>query len=368
MAINSSEQKWQEYLAEELPRVSAILRQHNIELLADQPHIKGERFLMQALTTISGQKLILLGRHTVTEKRVVIKVTNDPAGIKELEHERACRELLHKIIFAYDAFHSPTEMVFTYHGPYLLAVFEYIEQDCAFLERPLKEQFTFALQAFKAQERARATTVSHYTQVAETFGSRASADYLTLFETFLSQLTNSQVPAATIEAMEQAKLQLQNGKERIEQYCGFLTHTDFVPHNFRIQGEKLFLLDFSSLRIGNKHESWARFLNFMTLYNRELEGWLLSYVEHNRSQEERESLQLMRLFRLGEIITYYANTMARSESELLTLNQSRVSFWTEVLSAEVQNTRVKDSSVTTYQIKRDQLRSLSEKERQLGLH
>src|SRR5690606_17976906 len=146
-------------------------------------------------------------------------------------------------------------------------------------------------------------------------------------------------------------------KERIEQYCGFLTHTDFVPHNFRIKDDILYLLDFSSLQFGNKHESWARFLNFMTLYNPELESLLIDYVDQNRASEERESLQLMRLFRLGEIITYYVKNVSQSDGSLKTLNQNRVQFWADVLAAEIENKRVSRDIVKNYQTNRDQLRS-----------
>jgi thiamine kinase-like enzyme len=155
---------------------------------------------------------------------------------------------------------------------------------------------------------------------------------------------------------------------RIDQYGNFLTHTDFVPHNFRIKDGTLYLLDFSSLRFGNKHEGWARFLNFMTLHNRELETLLVSYVKDNRSEEELESLWLMRLFRLGEIITYYVTTLDKSVDNLLTLNQSRVVFWSEVLKAELRNERVAESIVEEYRQQRDQLRTEEEKVRQVGLH
>jgi len=130
----------------------------------------------------------------------------------------------------------------------------------------------------------------------------------------------------------------------------------------------MYLLDWSSLEFGNKHESWARFLNFMTLYNPALETLLIEYVEHNRAPEERESLQLMRLYRLCELITYYANTLHKSEGDLLKLNQTRVQFWHDVLLVEITNQRVSPSLVTEYTNSRDQLRSQSEKERQVNLH
>lgn len=366
--MSNAEQNWKTYLETKLPKVTEVLGKHGFTLDDDQPHIKGERFLMKALTTVGGQKLILLGKRQDTGDRVVIKITDDAAGQSELAHEKLCRQMLHRLNFAYNVFHSPEELAFLSDGSYILSVHAFIEQDSSFLERPIAEQFNFVLEAFKAQESARATTHGHFKQITKTFGNRTSQDYLRLFEAFQSALKNKQAPQRTVELVRKASEQLHQHAQRIEQYCGFLTHTDFVPHNFRIAGDVLYLLDFSSLRFGNKHESWARFLNFMTLYNRDLEALLIKYVEDNRAPEERESLQLMRLFRLGEIITYYTNLLADSEGELLELNKKRVEFWTNVLAAELKNQRVGTDIVETYKTTRDRLRSADEKERQKGLH
>ena len=72
----------------------------------------------------------------------------------------------------------------------------------------------------------------------------------------------------------------------IERYSGFLTHNDFVPHNLRVSGKEVYLLDYSSMLFGNKYESWARFLNFMIHHNRPLELALANYVRTNRGEEE----------------------------------------------------------------------------------
>ena len=359
---------WNEYLTLELPKVAALLIPYGITLDKNQPHTMGERFLMQALTTIGGRKLILLGVDTTSGKKVVIKASNDSTGKLELEHERTCRTLLHSMKFSYETFHSPEELYFIKASGYTIFVSEYIEQASSFLNRPLTEQFSFALRALKAQERTRATTAGHLTQTKSVFGTRNSADYVRMFEAFMSAVTSKKIDAAIIATLGRALETLNKNTTRIDQYSNFLTHTDFVPHNFRIKDDILYLLDFSSLRFGNKHESWARFLNFMTLYNPELESLLLAYVEHNRAPEERDSLHLMRLFRLGEIITYYANTLEKSSNNLLALNNERIHFWNEVLQAELQNQRVALGVVEQYKTRRDYLRSEDEKARQIGLH
>lgn len=366
--MSTTEQDWKKYLENELPVISRLLLPHHITLLPDQPHVKGERFLIQALTTIGGKKLILLGTNTKTNRKVVIKATNDYQGKEELKHERKCRSLLHTMKFSYENFHSPKELLFIETEGYVLYVGDFIEQSCSFLERPLSEQFDFSLRALKAQEQTRATTAKHIREVKNVFGTRTSEDYLMMVRGFLRKIAESGEFDEAYSLVKKIQLELELNQERIEQYCGFLTHTDFVPHNFRINNNTLYLLDFSSLRFGNKHESWARFLNFMTLYNPELELHLSKYVKENRSVEEKESLHLMRLFRLTELIAYYVGTLDRSADTLRELNTTRVRFWTAVLQAELTNTTVSSDIVEKYKATRDLLRSTDEKQRQIGLH
>ncbi len=161
---------------------------------------------------------------------------------------------------------------------------------------------------------------------------------------------------------------LRENEEVIEQYTGFLTHTDFVPHNIRIHNGQMYLLDHSSLTFGNKYEGWARFLNFMTLYNPPLTGLLTEYVKNNRTSEESVSLRMMRIYRLGEIIWYYIRTLEKSEGDLRTLNEARITFWSTVLTHILDNTPVPESVILDYKNTRDSLRSEEEKKRQQGLH
>jgi hypothetical protein len=364
------EAAWQTYLDTELPRIRELIGARGFSLDAAQPHVIGERFLMQAMTTAGGRKLILLGTETATGRRVVIKATRDSAGRAEILHERTCRSALHDIPFAYDVFQSPPELAYFTEADTTVIINAYIDQPCSFLERPLPEQFAYALRALTAQAAARATTHGHLRHIRRTFGRTTATEYLQFFTSFADTSANSAHCTDAVRArIAAAGERLSSAQTRIEQYGDFLTHTDFVPHNFRIGTDGLlYLLDFSSLRFGNKHEGWARFLNFMTLYNRDLEAALITYVEENRSPEERESLQLMRLYRLGEIIAYYVRATAQSTGTLQTLNRSRVDFWGDVLAAELENTRVPSATVAAYTARRDALRSEDEKRRQEGLH
>lgn len=362
-----SQQDWNTYCQVELEALKPLLAELSITLDAVQPHLKGERFLMQAVTTQSGQKLILLGLYRQTT-RVVIKATRDTNGVHELRHERTCRKELSKLKFAYNEFLTPEELYFGTVSGFTISVQRFIEQESSFIARPLSEQYFLALNALKAQEAARATTPRHLAQVQKTFGFRDAKTYLDCHNRFIAETAAFHKDRELAHLLETAHNSLTSLERRIEQYGGFLTHTDFVPHNFRIHKGKVYLLDVSSLRFGNKHEGWARFLNFMSLYNRDLEAALLTYVQVNRAPEEYESLHAMRLYRLTELIHYYTRTLPRSAGKLLTLNQNRVSFWSDALRAELSGERLSDQRVLEYQQIRDSLRSEEERDRQKDLH
>ena len=368
MTTNEKE-LWETYKTRELSILTPILLNLGFELESDQPHLIGERYLMHAVTTKSGKKLILLGKRISDGKRVIIKATRDIYGIREIEHERLCRRLLQEIKFAYKTFLSPEELLFTKKDSFVISIQTFIEQESTFLNRPLPQQFSLALKAFKAQEAAHAATYEHARRIAKTFGAMDAEKYLSTFSEFVANILSTTSGKPDLEnALREAQTRLEENKNTIQQYAHFLTHTDFVPHNFRIVGEDIYLLDYSSLRFGNKYEGWARFLNFMTLYNPDLEKALVTYVRENRTHEESESLKLMRLYRLGEIIWYYTRALEKSTDELLVLNKARAEFWTEVLKAQLKDIPLDEKILTAYKIARDALRSDDEKKRQKDLH
>ncbi len=368
MESSNAKSEWEQYCHNELAVIAPIILRYGFTLDSVQPHLKGERYLMHAITTTSGRKLILLGTDA-QKKRVVIKASKEKDGIREINHERNCRNILAKVDFARDVFHTPEERAYIREGEHVISVQEFIEQECSFLERSTEEQFALALSSFKAQEGAHATTFKHHALIANTFGIRNANTYLNSFVSFKKNISES-LPNETeiIEKLNDAFESLTAGENTIEQYCGFLTHTDFVPHNFRISGNTIYLLDHSSLTFGNKYEGWARFINFMTLYNPLLQRALESYVRDNRTKEEQDALRLMRIYRLGEIIWYYTQTLKKSAGTLLELNRARVYFWSDVLSCVLKRTEVPESIISAYTKKRDLLRSTDEKERQVGLH
>jgi hypothetical protein len=366
--MNNTRAEWDAYVAREIAALTPALTRLGYALQAAQPHVSGERFLFRAVTTASGAKLILLGR-TADGRRVVIKATRDREGARELAHERECRRMLQQIDFAYELFTSPEELLFTEVDGFTISVQAYVEQEKAFLDRPLKEQFAYALGAFKAQEGAHATTYEHRRMIAGAFGSMDAIAYLAAFGAFRTEVRaalGADSDAASV--MGTAAAFLAEHREVIEQYGSFLTHTDFVPHNFRIKDGQIYLLDYASLRFGNKYEGWARFLNFMALHNPPLAEALTEYVRLNRTAEELESLTAMRAYRLGEIITYYSRNLSRTDGDLHALTKARVAFWTDMLEALLQGRALPAERVTAYGALRDSLRSEEEKARQVGLN
>jgi hypothetical protein len=362
----NNKNQWEEYCKHELDIIKPILFDLDFELEENQPHIGGERYLMQAITVKSGRKLILIGRNKKDGSRVIIKTTDQLSGMGEILHERTCRDALKKMEFAYQVFSSPEEVLFVKKAGRMIFIQKFIEQECAFFERSTSEQFNLLLKAFKAQEGARAVTYEHRKFARKNFGSIDAEGYLQVFKEFKKNILA--VDPTKESLLLRAYDFLRKGSDTIEQYSGFLTHTDLVPHNFRVVNQNIYLLDYSALRFGNKYEGWARCVNFMSLYNPPLEEALLQYVRDNRTKEESLSLRLMRVYRLGEIIWYYANTLSKSNGNLLTLNTARVKFWTNALEAVLDDKPLSKEIIEEYKILRDTLRSDDEKIRQKGLH
>lgn len=352
-------QTWEAYKTRLLAKLAPTLASLNYTLDDLQPHTKGERHVIQAVG--GGRKLVLLG-HAANGTRVVIKVADEPEGIRELEHERACRVVLERIRFAYGEFFAPAELFFGERDGLLVSVTEFVAQDEPFLERPVEEQFAIALKAFKAQEGAHATTAAHRVWVARSFGEIHAAQYCANARAYVRDIGSENLVFARAVEL------LCENQETLDRYGSFLTHWDFLPQNFRIKGDKLYLLDQSSLRFSNKYEGWARFVNFMELYNPPLARALARYVADNRAPEERLSLKLMRAYRLLELVLHHTLLLPKTTGNLHALSAARVAFWTRVLACVLDDRNVPTETVDAYKAKRDALRSNDEKVRQQGLH
>ncbi len=319
-----------------------------------------------------GKKLVLTGRRTSDQERVVIKVSSDPAGIKEIERERNTRTTLHKLEFASHAFHSPKELLFEMHGPYRVYITAYIEEARSFFEHSLDEQFFLALRALETQEGVHATTEKHAAAVHGTFGMTDADTYIASYRNFAEEARiANQGDTVMANELDRGERFLEAHRTVIARYCGFLTHADFVPNNMRVSGNEIFLLDYASMHIGNKYESWARFINFMIHHNTKLEELLIRYVRENRGEEEFLSLRLMRVFKLAFLLRYHTQALHQSTGDLYKLIQQRIIFWTAALTAVLDDKPVPQEIIDTYVGHMEALRSEEEKARQrqmLGKH
>lgn len=363
-------QKWEEYRERELRNARRAALAFGYTLDEQQAHIAGERYLMMGNRDVGGggYKLVLSGKHNPDGKRVIVKFSSDAEGMREIESEHRARHLITSLDFAYHAFSAPHELLFNNEGGHVISVVEYIEQEKTFLDRPLKEQFDLALRAFKTQEGVHATTYAHAKKIRSVLGLLHAQEYIHRFDAFCDAATQHANDAQLAAALRSARALLTHHKETIEQYCNFLTHSDFVPHNLRVADNQLYLLDYASIHFGNKHESWARFLNFMMLYNPEIERALLQYVRDNRTQEEYLSLRLMRAYKLGFLLQFYAGALSKTDGNLRALAQERIAFWTKALESVLNDTPLPDSVIAAYKKTRDSLRSEEEKYRQKDLH
>lgn len=370
--MSKAEQDWKAYVAQEEKRVAPILAHLGFELDAYQPQTIGERHLTRPVG--GGRKTVFFGRRVKDGMRVVVKTSSEEKGIAELAHERRSRTMLANLGFAYAAFSLPEILGFDERAGILIS--EYIEQDMPFLERPLNEQFVLALESFKAQESAHAVTAGHWESLASLMG---PADYYIKpgeyrkIEQYAQDIVGASLDDEGLKsklesALDQAIDLIRKDETALERYDGFLTHWDFIPQNFRIRDGKLYLLDLTSVRFGNKYEGWARFINFMTLYNPPLAEALVAYVRLNRAPEELLCLKLMRLYRLVELLRYYATWLGKTEGNLRTLTLARIAFWTEALTAVLDDAPLDPATVQQYKEQRDSLRSEDEKKRQQGLH
>jgi hypothetical protein len=370
--MTDAKKAWDEYVESERRRVAPPLARLGFTLDEDQPQTIGERYLTRPVG--GGRKVVFFGRRSGDEMRVVVKTSSEEKGRAELAHEYRSRTMLANLKFAYAAFALPEVLAFDDETGVLIS--EYIEQDMPFLARPLKEQFTLALEAFKAQESAQAVTAGHWDNLKKLMG---SADYYIKpgeyrkIEQYVQDIVGASLDDEDLKskirsALDETIALIHRDETALERYDGFLTHWDFIPQNFRIRGGTLYLLDLTSVRFGNKYEGWARFINFMTLYNPPLAEALVAYVGLNRAPEELLCLKLMRLYRLIELLRYYATWLEKTEGNLRKLTLARIAFWTDALAAVLADTNLAPETIERYQATRDSLRSDDEKRRQKGLH
>jgi len=352
-------QLWEAYVKKEMAGAAPFLAELGLTLNREQIHIGGERYLQ------SGRKLVLTGCYRTNNQRAVIKISSDSEGKREIKHEYKTRQALINIKFAYRTFLFPKELVFAKRGRYLIYATAYIEQKNPFLARPLDEQFFLALRAFETQESYQATASSHLKTIRGKFDEISAPRYLSYFDEFEKNILDSDPGNKKVAAtLRDAKEKLRQHMVDIERYGGFLVHSDFVPHNFRVSNREIYVLDCVAIHFGNKYEGWARFLNFMLLYNRPLETALTQYIRQNRGEDEYLILQLMRLYKIGFLLRFHAGTLKKTSGDLTELARRRVDFWTDALRSIINDRPLAQEIIETFVQKRNSLRSETEKKRQ----
>ncbi|KKS83299.1 MAG: hypothetical protein UV60_C0045G0004 [Parcubacteria group bacterium GW2011_GWA2_43_11] len=363
MTTLGKKEQWEIYCTQQLAVVTPLLINEGFVLESEQPHLQGERYVL------SGPKLVLYGARRSDGMRVVIKITDNSKIAKDLEHERTVQEVLRTIDFAYHTFHTPHEILFGHHEAHMFYITEYISQEKTFLEHTLEEQFFLALKALEAQEGSHATTHKHLQTIQKTFEVYDTTRYIQTLTQYRDEVFKL-LPHHTKshEALTKALHTLEENSNLLNTYSHFLTHWDFVPHNIRIHDRDIYLLDHSAIRFGNKYEGWARFMNFMTLYHPELEHALDTYVRENRSEHEYTTLTLMRLYRLSELVWFYASKRAQTEGDLRTLTDARINLWCKAIEAQLNGTKLSTRLINTYKKTRNDLRDEGEKKRQQMLH
>lgn len=212
-------------------------------------------------------------------------------------------------------------------------------------------------------ESAHVTTAGHKKIIKNIFSIWSAESYQKQAILFAQEVKSDEV----VKTLQDCLAELSNRHEDIERYCGFLTHDDFALHNFRFRDKVIYLIDQSSLIFGNKHESWARFLNYMLLYNRELGQALLQYLKDNVAEEELASLRLLRIYKVMELLNYYSKATNQSGGDVLALSKRRIVFWHYVLIQLLTGKAIEESAITSYQKDRDRLRSEEEVARQREL-
>lgn len=339
-----------------LATIGSVLAPLGYSLSTEQPHISGER------AHLSVMKMVLMGTDAEGQQ-VVIKVSNQPQGIKEIQQEKTARDALARLSFAQDELLQAKECFSGMVGGYYFLITAYISQDIIFVARSLEEQFFLALRAFEAQEAFHATTYDHLNEIKRVFDMYTPATYLSTFETYVAQIQNAYADQKLWSTLERAGSFLKEHVVVLERYNGYLTHTDFVPHNMRLHNRSVYALDLSSVRFGNKYEGWARFLNYMTVHNPELEQGLVRYLKDNRP-DEYIAVRLMRVYKIGFLLAYYTNLFQKTTGNFKELTELRIQVWSTILACVLDDISLPVEVLTAYKERRALLRTEEEKERQ----
>lgn len=344
-------------LSGEIDRVRTLLTPLGFSLDEYQPHVSGERYLM------AKDKLVLVGTRA-DNVRAIIKASRHKEGKEEILKEQRARQFLLKATFSGDSILFPDELGFAEKDEYVLWATEFIPQEKVFAAYTLEEQFFRALRIFEEQESFHATTYGHVREASKVVPFLRTENYLASFHLFCARIAEFAGNDMLRDTMAGAETLLVSHADLLDAYSGYLSHTDLVPGNMRLHGTSVYLIDLASMAFGNKYEGWARFVNWALLHSPELEDSLAAYVRANRGEQEYLCFRLMRIYKAGLLLDFYARSLPKTTGNLRTLTEKRVFLWQAILDAFMRDEKVPAQLLAAYRAERDTLRSAEEIERQ----
>jgi hypothetical protein len=94
---------------------------------------------------------------------------------------------------------------------------------------------------------------------------------------------------------------------------------------------------------------------------------LSQFVLDNRGEEEYEVLNLMRIYKIGFLINFYAKSIGKTSGKLNELQKFRLDWWTNVCTKLLNNEEVTLEDSNLHNRMLDELRDEEEKKRQEGI-
>ncbi|GIW68433.1 MAG: hypothetical protein KatS3mg099_381 [Candidatus Parcubacteria bacterium] len=364
--------QWLETARNEIGEARVRLASWGITLEEEQPFLGGEQPYIQNAATARGWTVTLFGRRGKRRrKRVVVKIGLNEEGCRLLRKSREAHEAFDALRFAYEPFSVPRELIACPGAPLpWLIVYEYMPQERAFTDLPPTKQFAVVARALRPLEETYALMRHHLRRALRTFGITppTRGEEITRQATALARETGNPPIAGTLE---QASERLAKERAWIEMYHPFLTHPDFVPHNFRVTPDgTVVLLDVGDLEFGNKHTGWARLALWAQLHSPVLARAIYDHFARFRPEEEQRSFDAMRIARAAELLLHYLSILPLTEenSAMQKLTRERIALWHNTLRALLEGEEPPEAAFAAYRTRRDALRDDREKSRQQHLY
>lgn len=350
--------EWESKIATELPKVKGLLLELGYQLDEIQPNLMGEKFLMKI------DKFILSAKRISDGQKVIVKISKDSNGIKEIEADRNASKNLEKLPFALDSIKIAEEYYFDKKSGYIIFIIEFLEQETSLMKLPLDEQFYITLRAFDVLENIYLATKEHKKYVKDKFAIYTGELYLQKFTEYRDTINSILNDPHVDSIISSAKNLFLDNLNSVKKFEDFFVHEDFVQQNFRIKKDMLYFIDHEALRFGNLFETQARYLNFMLVHSPLLEKKYIEHLKINKDPERLTSLRMMRLLKCTQLLEYYAKSLQKTQGNEYAISKIRFDFWLSVLEHLMNDSVIHESIVNEFKDARNKLRSPEEIERQ----